>query len=52
MQNAESVNSTQTTIFYKQDLFQLVFITSIKPHITQERIKSHQRSNCMVFLSF
>jgi len=45
-------NSTQTTIFYIQDLFQLVFITSIKPQITQEHIKSHQRSNCLVFLSF
>jgi len=31
MQNAEFVNSTQTTIFYIQDLFQTVFITSIKP---------------------
>jgi len=52
MQNAEFTISTQTTIFYIQDLFQLVFITSIKPQITQERIKSDQRSNCLVFLSF
>ena len=52
MQNAEFANSTQTTIFYTQDLFQTVFITSIKPQITQERIKSHQRSICLVFLSF
>ena len=52
MQNAEFANSTQTTIFYIQDMFQLVFITSIKPEITQERIKSHQRSNCFVFLNF
>jgi len=52
MQNAELTNSTQTTIFYIQDLFQSVFITSINPQITQERIKSHQRSNCFVFLSF
>jgi len=33
-------------------MFQSVFITSIKPHITKERIKSHQRSNCLVFFSF
>ena len=52
MQNAEFANSTQTTIFYIQDMFQSVFIISIKPQITQERIKSHQRSNCLVFLSF
>ena len=45
MQNAEFVNSTQTTIFYIQDMFQSVFITSIKPQITEERIKSHKRSN-------
>jgi len=50
MQNAESANSTQTTIFYIEDLFQTIFITSTKPHITQERIKSHQRTNCLVFL--
>jgi len=52
MQNAEFANSTPRTIFYIQDLFQSVFLTSIQPHITQERIKSHQRSNCLVFLSF
>jgi len=52
MQNAEFINSTQTTIFYTQDLFQSIFIKSIKPQITQEHIKSHQRSNCLVFLSF
>jgi len=52
MQNVEFANSTQTTIFYIQDLFQSVFLTSIQPQITQERIKSHQRSNCLVFLSF
>ena len=52
MQNAEFENSTQTTTFYIQDLFQTVFITSIKPQITQEHIKSHQRTNCLVFLSF
>jgi len=43
MQNAEFANSTQTTIFYIQDRFQSVFITSIKSRFTQERIKSHQR---------
>jgi len=32
MQNAEFANSTQTTIFYKQDMFESVFITSTKPH--------------------
>ena len=48
MQNAEFVNSTQTTIFYIQDLFQTVFLTSIQPHIIQEHIKSHQRTNCLV----
>ena len=42
MQNAEFTNLTQTTIFYIQDLFQTIFITSIKPQITQERIKSHK----------
>jgi len=52
MQNAEFANLTQTTIFYIQDLFQLIFLTSIQPQITQKRIKSHQRSNCLVFLSF
>jgi len=29
MQNAEFANSTQTTIFYIQDLFQSIFLTSI-----------------------
>jgi len=29
-----------------------MFLTSIKAQITQERIKSHQRSDCLVFLSF
>jgi len=38
----EFANSTQTTIFYIQDLFQSVFIISIEPQITQEHIKSHQ----------
>ena len=41
MQNAEFANSTQIT----QDTFQFVFITSTKTQITQEHIKSHQRSN-------
>jgi len=50
MQNVEFANSTQTTIFYIQDMFQSVFITSIKSQITQEHIKSHQISNCLVFL--
>ena len=52
MQNAEFANSTQTVIFYIQDMLQSVFITSTKPQITQARIKSHQRSNYWVFLSF
>ena len=52
MQNAEFANSTQTTIFYIEDLFQIVFMTSIKPQIIQKRIKSHQRTNFLVFLSF
>jgi len=52
MQNAEFTDLTQTTISYIQDLFQSIFLTSIQPHITQERIKSHQRMNCLVFLSF
>ena len=52
MQNAEFANSTQITIFYIQDMFRSVFITSTKPQITQEHIESHQRSNCLVFLSF
>ena len=43
MQNAEFANSTQTRIFYIQNMFQSVFITSIKPQTTQERFKSHQR---------
>jgi len=47
MSNAEFANSIQTTIFYIQEMFQ-----SIKPQITQEHIKSHQRSNCLIFLSF
>jgi len=29
MQNVEFANSTQTTIFYIQDLFQSMFLTSI-----------------------
>jgi len=52
MQNSEFTNSTQTTIFYIQDLFQSILLTSIQPQITQERIKSHQRTNCLVLLSF
>jgi len=52
MHNTEFVNATQTTIFYIQDLFQSTFLTSIQPQITQGRIKSHQISNCLVFLSF
>jgi len=52
MQNAEFVDLTQTTIFYIQDLFQSIFLTSIQPIITQECIKSHQRMNYLVFLSF
>ena len=40
MQNAEIVNSTQTTIFYIQDLFQSIFLTCIQPQITQDRIKA------------
>jgi len=39
-------------IFYIQDLFQPIFLTSIQPQITQELIKSHQRMNWLVFLSF
>jgi len=52
MQNAEFTDLTQTTIFYIQDLFQSIFLTSIQPHITRECIKSHRRMNCLVFLSF
>jgi len=52
MHNVEFANSTQTTIFYIQDLFQTIFLTSIQPQITQEHIKSHQRTNCLVLLSF
>jgi len=52
MQNAEFADLTQTTIFYIQNLFQSIFLTSVQPHITQERIKSHLRTNCLVFLSF
>jgi len=32
--------------------FPINIFKSIQPQITQERIKSHQRSNCLVFLSF
>jgi len=31
MYNAEFVDLTQTTIFYIQDLFQSIFLTSIQP---------------------
>jgi len=33
-------------------LFQTIFLISIQPQITQKRIKSHQRTICLVFLSF
>jgi len=52
MQDVEFANSNQTTIFYIQDLFRSIFLTSIKPRITQERIKSHKKMNCLIFLSF
>jgi len=52
MQNAEFADLTQTTNFYIQDLFQLVFLTSIQPQLTQERIKAQQRVDSLVFLSF
>jgi len=52
MHNAKFADLAQTTIFYIQDLFQSIFLTSIQPHIIQERIKSNQRTNCLVFLSF
>jgi len=51
MQNAEFTDLTQTKIFYIQDLFQSIFLTSIQPHITQECIKPHHIMNCLVFLS-
>jgi len=40
---AKFANSTQTTIFYIQEMFQSILITSTKPQITQD---------CLVFLSF
>jgi len=43
---------TQTTKFYVQDLFQTIFLTSIQPQITQERIKAQQRVDSLVLLSF
>jgi len=52
MQNTEFTDLSQTTIFYIQDLVQSIFLTSIQPQITQEHIKSHQRMNCLFFLSF
>jgi len=51
-QNAKFVDVTQTSIFYIQDFFQSIFLTSTQPQITQERIKSHQRTNFLIFLSF
>jgi len=52
MQNAEFTNLTQKANFYIQYLFQTMFITSIQPQITKERIKAKQRMNYLVFLSF
>jgi len=34
MQNVDFVDLTQTTNFYIQDLFQIIFLTSIQPQIT------------------
>jgi len=52
MQNAEFANSTKTAIFYIKDLLQSIFLISIQPQITQKHIKSHQRTDCLVFFSF
>jgi len=40
MQNIEFADLTQIINFYIQDLFQKIFLTSIQPQITQERIKA------------
>jgi len=52
MRNTKFADLTQTTIFYIQDFFQSIFLTRIELQITQERIKSHQRMNYLIFLSF
>jgi len=52
MHNAEFVDLTQTTNFFIQDLFQSIFLTSIQPHIRQERIKSQERVDYFIILSF
>ena len=38
MQNAKFADLTQTTIFYIQDLFQSIFLTSIQPQITKNAL--------------
>jgi len=52
MQNIEFVDLTQTTIFYMQDLFQSIFLTTIQPQITQEHIKTQQIVDYLIFLRF
>jgi len=52
MQNTEFADLTQTTIFYIQDLFQSIFLIVIQPQITQERIKTQQRVDYLIFLRF
>jgi len=50
MQNTKFTYLTQTTIFYIQDLFQSIFLTITQSHITQERIKTQQRVDYLIFL--
>jgi len=49
---AKFADLTQTTIFYIQDLFQSINLTIIPPQITQECIKTQQKVDCLIFLSF
>jgi len=42
IQNAKFADLTQTTNLYTEDLFQLIFLTSMQHQITQKRIKEQE----------
>jgi len=52
MQNTEFTDSNQTIILYIQDLLQLIYLSLIQSQITQERIKTQQRVDYLIFLRF
>jgi len=52
MENTEFTYLTQTSNFYIQDLFQIIFLTGMHYQITQKHIQTQQRMIYLVFLSF